>query len=47
MMVLGQYRVVLVGSLWYRVSMGQDCFVLGGTKSVLSGTGRYVMILGQ
>ena len=35
-MALGQYRAVLVDTLWYWVSIGQNCFELGGTGSVWS-----------
>ena len=35
-MVLGHYRVVLVETLWYWVSIGRNWLELGGTKSVWS-----------
>ena len=41
------YRVVLVDTWWCWVSMGRSWFVLGGTGSVWSGTGWYMMVLGQ
>ena len=48
-MLLSQYRAVLVGTLWYWVSMGRYRLVLGGTGSVTvwGGTGYFLVILGQ
>ena len=37
-MELGQYRAVLVDTLWYWVSIGRYWLVLGGTGSVEDGT---------
>ena len=37
-LVLGQYWVVLFGTLWYWVNNGSDCSVLGGTVSAFSGS---------
>ena len=39
MMVLGQYRAVLVGTWWYWVSRGRYWSVLGGTGSEEGNTG--------
>ena len=36
LVVLGHYRVVLVETLWYWVSIGRNWLELGGTKSVWS-----------
>ena len=47
MMVLGQWKAVLVGTWWYWVSMGRFLFVLGGTGPVEGGTGWYLAPLGQ
>ena len=46
-MVLGQYWVVLFGTLWYWVNNGWDCSVLGGTGSEFSGSGWYLVMLRQ
>ena len=46
-MVLGQKEAVVVSIRWYWVSMGRYWFVLGGTGTVWSGTGGYMMELGQ
>ena len=42
-----QYRLVLVDTWWYRVSMEWYWLVFGGTGSVESGTSLYMMVLGQ
>ena len=47
LVVLGQYGVVLVGTWWNWVSIGQYWLVLGGTGSVWGGTGWYLVELGQ
>ena len=54
LVVLGQYRVVLIDIRWYWVSTGQCWSVLGGTgsveggtDSVEGGTGWYMIVLGQ
>ena len=41
------YRLVLVDTWWYRVSVEWYWLVLGGTMSVEGGTGRYLVVLGQ
>ena len=40
MMVLGQYRSLLIDTWWY-------WFIYDGTGSVDAGTGRYLVVLGQ
>ena len=40
MMVLGQYRSVLIDTWWYWL-------IYDGTGSVEGGTGRYLVVLGQ
>ena len=47
MMVLCQYRAVLVGTSWSWVSRRRYWLVLGGTGSVGGGTGWYLVVLGQ
>ena len=47
LMVLGQYEAVLVGTWWYWVSRRRYWLVLDGTGSVWSGTGWYLVVLGQ
>ena len=47
LVVLGHYRVVLVETLWYWVSMGRYWLVLGDTGLVLGATGWYFVVLGQ
>ena len=37
-LVLGQYWVVLFGTLWYWVNNGSDCSVIGSTGSAFSGS---------
>ena len=45
MMVLGQYRLVLVDTLWYWVSM--ERFIYDGTGSVWVNTCWYLVVLDQ
>ena len=47
LVVLGQYRAVLVGTWWYWVSMERYWLIHDGTGSVEGGTGWYLMVLGQ
>ena len=47
MMVLGQYRLVLIDTWWHRVSMERYWLIYDGTGSVDGGTRRYLMVLGQ
>ena len=44
---MGQYTAVLVGTCWYRVSMGRYRLVHGGTGSVEGGTDLFMVVLGQ
>ena len=46
-MVLGQWKVVLVGTWWYWVSMERYWLIHDGTGSVEGGTGWYLIVLGQ
>ena len=47
LVILGQYRVVLVDICWYWVSTGRYWLVLGGIGSVERGTGWNLVVLGQ
>ena len=47
MMVLGQKKAVLVNTWSYLVSVGRYWLVLGGTGSVKSGAGWFVVVMGQ
>ena len=47
MMVLGQCRLVLDGTLWYRVSMERYWFIYDGTGPVWVNTCRYLVVLDQ
>ena len=47
MMVLGQYRSVLIDTWWYWVNMERYWLRYKGTGSVESSTGRYLVELGQ
>ena len=42
-----QYRLVLVDTLWYWVSMKRYWLIYDGTGSVEGGTGWYLVVLGQ
>ena len=46
-MVLGQYRLVLMDTGWYRVSMERYWLIYDGTGSAEGVTGRYLVVLGQ
>ena len=47
MMVVGQYRSVLIDTWWYWVSMEWYRLIYDGTGSVEGGTGQYLVVLGQ
>ena len=54
LVVLGQYRLVLVGTWWNWDHVERYCLVLDGTGSLLGGIGqywfsigRYLVVLGQ
>ena len=47
LVVLGQYRLVLVDTWWYWVSMKRYWLIFDGTGSVEGGTGWYLVVLGQ
>ena len=47
MMVLGQYRSVLIDAWWYCFNMEQYWLINDGTGSVEGSTGRYLLVLGQ
>ena len=47
LVVLGQYRAVLVGSWWFWVSIGWYWLIYDGTGSVEGRTGWYLVVLGQ
>ena len=47
MMILGQYRSVLIDTWWYWVNMEQYWVIYDGTGSVEGGTGWYLVVLGQ
>ena len=47
MMALGQFRAVMVDTLWYWVSMEWYWLIHDGTGSVEGGTGWYLAVLGQ
>ena len=42
-----QYRLVLVDTWWYWVSMKRYWLIFDGTGSVEGGTGWYLVVLGQ
>ena len=42
-----QYRLILVDTWWYQVSMERYWLKYDGTGSVEGGTGRYLTVLGQ
>ena len=42
-----QYRLVLVDTWWYWVSMKRYWLIYDGTGSVEGGTGGYLVVLGQ
>ena len=47
MVILGQYRAVLVGTWWFWVSRGGYWLINDGAGSVQGGTGWYLVVLGQ
>ena len=47
MMVLGQYKSVLVNTLWYRVSRERYLFIYDGTGSVGVNTCWYLVVRDQ
>ena len=47
MMVLGQYRSVLIDNWWYWVNMERYWLIYDGTSSAEGGTVRYLVIPGQ
>ena len=47
LVVLDQYRAVLVGTWWYWVSRRRCWLIFGGAGSVGGGTGWYLVVLGQ
>ena len=47
MMVLGQYRSVLIDTWWYCFNMEQYWLIYDGTGSVEGSTGQYLVVLGQ
>ena len=47
MMVLGQYRSVLVDTLWYWVSIERYWLIYDGTGSVWVNTCWYLVVLDQ
>ena len=47
MMVLGQYRSVLVDTWWYWVSVEKYWLIYYGAGSVEGGTDWYLVVLGQ
>ena len=47
LVVLGQYKAVLVGTWLDLVSRGRHWLLLGGTGSVYCGTGWYLVVLSQ
>ena len=47
MMVLGQYRSVLIDTWWYWVNMERYWLIYDGTGSAEGGTVRYLVVLGQ
>ena len=42
-----EYRLVLVDTWWYWVSMERYWLIYDGTGSVEGSTGQYTMVLGQ
>ena len=47
MMVLGQYRAVMVDTWWFWVSMEWYWLIYDDTGSVEGGSGWYLVVLGQ
>ena len=42
-----KYRLILVDTWWYWVSIERYWLIYDGTGSVEGGTGRYLVVLGQ
>ena len=47
LVILGQYRALLVGTWWYWVSRRRCWLIFGGAGSVCGGIGWYRVVLGQ
>ena len=47
LVVLGQYRLVLIDTWWYWVNMERYWLIYDGTGSAEGGTVRYLVVLGQ
>ena len=47
LVVLGQYRAVLIGTWWNLDTMERYCPVLGGTGSVWGSIGQHLVVLDQ
>ena len=47
LVVLGQYRSVLIDTWWYWVNMERYWLIYDGTGSAEGGTVRYLVVLGQ
>ena len=47
LVVLGQYRVALVDTWWYWVSIGRYWLIYDGTRSVWGNTCWYLVVLDQ
>ena len=47
MIVMGQYKAVAIGTWWYLVNRRRYWSMNDGTGSVESGSGWYLVVLGQ
>ena len=47
LVVLGQYRSVLIDTWWHWVNMERNWLIYDGAGSVESGSSRYLVVLGQ
>ena len=47
LVVLGQYRLVLIDTWWYWVNMERYWLIYNGTGSAEGGTVQYLVVLGQ
>ena len=47
LVVLGQYRSVLIDTWWYWVNMERYWLIYDGTGSAEGGTVRYLVVMGQ
>ena len=47
LVVLGQYRSVLIDTWWYWVNMERYWLIYDGTGSAEGGTVRFLVVLGQ